>query len=119
MKKPLNDYIRPSVLELACNSALFSEPLRCNYGGCGAVVRFVGDRNTRGAWHCPVCGCARPYVFWKINSDHNFHFHAKDPQLVVELASDSCDECGEANPPCRCDRMREAEENDKAQGAVD
>ncbi|MGZ6281788.1 MAG: hypothetical protein ACXWQ5_00720 [Ktedonobacterales bacterium] len=106
MNKPLNDYIRPHVLELARGGALFSVPLRCTFGGCEAVVRFVGDKATRGSWHCPVCGCARPYVFWSLRVDHDYCFDAKDPQLVIQLASDCCDACGEANPPCRCDRER-------------
>jgi hypothetical protein len=72
---------------------------------CRARVHFVGEHRFDGAWHCPVCGASYPYVFWKAKCEA-YRPVAID-ELVISLGEGACTTCGEANPPCRCER-REA-----------
>lgn len=90
---------------IASGEVYLSYPTRCD---CGAVVRLVGNMSTSGAWHCPLCGQAKPYVFWKVN--HAPAQRVDDPSvLILSLAPDACPTCGEGNPPCRCQRRAKAE----------
>jgi hypothetical protein len=87
----------------------------CHIGrcGCGSLVRLVCDHDKMHA-ACPLCGCVYPYCFYKIKTDDGFIFDNAD-SLIIKLADDACDTCGESKgkPPCRCQRKRIVELNDQ------
>ena len=80
----------------------FSVPVTCEC--CQARVHLVGTDGMLGSWYCPVCGCAYPYRRWSIR--HAATRPVSVEELVLELADSACRTCGEANPPCRCERSR-------------
>jgi hypothetical protein len=91
-----------------------SLPTRCE---CGALVRMVGPCEVRGAWLCPLCGCAYPYAFWKMptpRGDAGRPRELTDAELagglIVRLADDACSACHESRRAwCRCRRVAEHE----------
>lgn len=109
-------YLRPHVAKIANKKPYgFSVVYRCpaTWGGCGALVRFVGSSKER-QWLCPLCGCVYPWAFWEFKTDHDFSYDGSADSLILATAPDACVVCGESgNPPCRCERIRQAEENER------
>jgi hypothetical protein len=61
-------YLNDAVREYLEGEFYLSAYMHDSGEGCGALVRMVGNAEIRGSWRCPVCGIARPYVFWSIKS---------------------------------------------------
>lgn len=83
-----------------------SRPTKCE---CGSFVRLLGEVKVQGNWICPVCGARYPYAFWKIKSEPGGPVVPVVDDLILALGEGACHSCGEANPPCRCERKKKAE----------
>jgi hypothetical protein len=103
--KAISELIRTHVREASDKHKQCSMPQKCL---CGAVVRLVANHDER-QWQCPLCGCAYPYVFWKVGTDNRLRgIILTDEQLILKLADDACEQCGESKSkaPCFCQRKR-------------
>ena len=107
-------YICKSAEKILSNKVLVGLPAPC--GCCKAEVRKIAADRFNGYWLCPVCGTELPFVFWKVSHEPQARMVAKD-ELVLGLADDACQECGEskiggqwseAGQGCRCDRIKTA-----------
>jgi len=98
-----------------------SDVMTCPFawGGCGATVRMLGVLDHKDGWHCPVCACGWPYVFWNFkatkeadpNHQGGVRSVVKIPELaelVLWIAADACQVCGERQT-CYCERKKKAE----------
>lgn len=81
-----------------------SKPTVCTE--CRARVHLVGEHKFDGSWICPVCDTRYPYRFSKVK--HEAHRPVAIDELVISLGEGACTTCGQANTPCRCERMKEA-----------
>lgn len=99
------------VLLAAVKYQQVSLPSRCD---CGALVRHVANHGEK-QWQCPLCGCAFPYVFWKFRTDTRVSEFESCDDLIVDLAHDACESCGETKSHglCRCGRKRKEEINEQ------
>jgi hypothetical protein len=95
--------LKEEVLLAYARFGTISRPTRCD---CGALVRYIADHSAR-QWKCPLCGCALPYVFWKLRSDLT-----KVPEcaedFIIALGDHPCGDCGESldRGLCRCKRVK-------------
>jgi hypothetical protein len=107
-------YARNEAVEAFSRGDYVSVPITCRE--CRALVRYTGDRDHRGSWRCPVCRVALPYTFWNIKQEAaTVRRTLTVDDLVQRLHPEACDECGEANPPCLCERRAEVENPAQAQ----
>ena len=91
---------------------------------CGATVRYALDLEKK-CWMCPLCDVQFPYLYWSIAVDRSYKpsvFMLSDKvevdeerlklELIISVAADSCQICGERNAAgsndldekCRCNR---------------
>lgn len=103
MEDGLDRLICAEVRELIRNPVSVGLPSRCDFDGCGAIRRLVGEQKVGGSWRCPLCGIALPYAFWKVHTEPGVRI-VKPEELILQLADGACQVCGEL-PECRCDRM--------------
>lgn len=124
MSEELAKYLCERAQNLLAHSALsggtyLTLPMRCMipWGGCGALVKMLGEVRVGGSYSCPVCACGWPYTFWEFKTERDgpggsgvSRVRTADPnELIFELGPGACLVCGEGGtPPCRCGRVAKA-----------